>query len=188
MAQGEIGRRIRTVRQERKLSLRQVAATAKLSATHISEIERGHTTPTVGALVRIAEALGCETHFFLEPEWLPEVSVVRRGQAERTPNPNGSPAVIEKLSLGIPGGRLGCTLLTFEPHSKPAPTPNVGGEMAGYVLAGRLVLTAGDEEIQITAEDSFHLRADLPHHIWNPADQPAQIVLVGTQGTQAPTR
>ena len=49
MRKGEIGRRIRTVRRERGLTLRQVAATAGLSATHISEIERGHTTPTVGA-------------------------------------------------------------------------------------------------------------------------------------------
>lgn len=188
MVQGEIGRRIRAVRQERKLSLRQVAATAKLSATHISEIERGHTTPTVGALVRIAEALGCETHFFLEPEWLPEVSVVRRGEAERLPSPNGGPAAIEKLSRGIPGGRLNCTLLTFEPHSKPAATPSVGGEMAGYVIAGRLELRVGDESIQLAEEDTFHLRADLPHQIWNPGEEPAQVILIAGQLAQHPAR
>ena len=54
MRKGEIGRRIRAVRRERGLTLRQVAAAAALSATHISEIERGHTTPTVGALLRVA--------------------------------------------------------------------------------------------------------------------------------------
>jgi transcriptional regulator with XRE-family HTH domain len=188
MVHGEIGRRIRAVRQERKLSLRQVAATAKLSATHISEIERGHTTPTVGALVRIAEALGCETHFFLEPEWLPEISIVQRGEAERLPNPNGNPVLVEKLSRGIPGGRLDCTMVTFEPNSIPAATPSVSGEMAGYVMSGRLELKAGDEHIQLAEEDTFHLRADLPHQIWNSGDKPARIILVATQGAQSPSR
>ena len=106
MKKGEIGRRIRAVRQEQKLSLRQVAATASLSATHISEIERGHTTPTVGALLRISDALQRETHFFLEAEWLPEISVVRANETVPETGTNGLWAVEERLTTGIPGSKL----------------------------------------------------------------------------------
>ena len=53
-----LGRRIRTIRIEKELTLKQIEAMVGISATHVSEIERGRTSPTVGALARIAEALG----------------------------------------------------------------------------------------------------------------------------------
>jgi transcriptional regulator with XRE-family HTH domain len=177
---GEIGRRIRAVRVERSLTLRQVAGRALLSATHISEIERGHTTPTVGALVRIAEALGREPHFFLEAECLPEVSVVRRSEAERRPLAEVPGGSTESLTRGIPGGRLFCSRLTVEPHASAPGSPLVLGEMGGYVLRGRLEIHAGDGILALGPGDGFHLSADLPHSISNPGDEPAEVLWVTT--------
>ena len=54
----ELGRRIRGLRAERHLTFRQGEEVSGLSATHLSEIERGRTSPTIGALTRIARALG----------------------------------------------------------------------------------------------------------------------------------
>ena len=39
----ELGRRIRKLRIERRMTLKQVELAASLSATHLSEIERGRT-------------------------------------------------------------------------------------------------------------------------------------------------
>src|SRR5438132_10445465 len=100
MRKGEIGRRIRAVRRERGLTLRQVASAAGLSATHISEIERGHTTPTVGALLRVARALEKEPHFFLETERLPEISLVRSGDERRAIELRAPSGVSESLTHG----------------------------------------------------------------------------------------
>jgi transcriptional regulator with XRE-family HTH domain len=177
---GEIGRRIRAVRVERALTLRQVAGRAQLSATHISEIERGHTTPTVGALVRIAEALGREPHYFLEAECLPEVSVVRHGEAERLARADVPGGTTESLTRGIPGGRLFCSRLTVEPRAAATGTPLVLGEMGGYVLRGHLEIHAGDGTLALGPGDGFHLSADLPHSITNPGDEPAEVLWVTT--------
>src|SRR5687767_2868670 len=117
MRKGEIGRRIRTVRRERALTLRQVASAAGLSATHISEIERGHTTPTVGALLRVAHALGKEPHYFLETERLPEVSLVRAQDEQRVHELRAPKGFSESLTHGIPGNRLLATRSTIAPHS-----------------------------------------------------------------------
>lgn len=179
---GEIGRRIRAVRAERHLTLRQVAAQARLSATHISEIERGHTTPTVGALVRIAAALGREPHFFLEAEWLPEVSIVRKAEAKRVGFPEISAGRAEALTLGIPGGRFTCARLVLDPHgTAPAPAATVHGEVGGYVLRGKVRIHFGDEVLALETGDGFHLSADLPHALTNPGDETAEVVWVGTQ-------
>jgi transcriptional regulator with XRE-family HTH domain len=177
---GEIGRRIRAVRLERQLTLRQVAGRASLSATHISEIERGHTTPTVGALVRIAGALGREPHFFLEAEWLPEVSVVRRAEPRRITHPATTAGLAEALTHGIPGGRLSCVRLVLEPGDEPAPGPAAHGEVGGYVLRGRMEIRLGDERIALAAGDGFHLSADVPHSLRSVGDEPAELIWVTT--------
>ena len=52
----EVGRRIKQYRQKYNLTLKEIEARVNVSATHVSEIERGKTSPTIGALSRIAQA------------------------------------------------------------------------------------------------------------------------------------
>ena len=49
----EIGSRIKQFRLAKGLTLKDIELRAKVSATHVSEIERGMTSPTVGALAKI---------------------------------------------------------------------------------------------------------------------------------------
>ena len=73
----QLGERIKRFRLDRNLTLKEVEVKAKVSATHVSEIERGMTSPTVGALAKIARALGTEPSYFLRSDAYPPVSVVR---------------------------------------------------------------------------------------------------------------
>ncbi len=52
------GETLRTVRQEKGLSQEALADLAGLHRNYISEIERGMSSPTLGALEQIADALG----------------------------------------------------------------------------------------------------------------------------------
>jgi len=45
----EVGQRVRLARFRRDMTLKEVANRSGMSATHISEIERGKTSPTIGA-------------------------------------------------------------------------------------------------------------------------------------------
>ncbi|MCK4915813.1 MAG: helix-turn-helix transcriptional regulator, partial [Candidatus Eisenbacteria sp.] len=74
----ELGRRVKLERLAKSMTLKQVADSSGMSPTHISEIERGRTSPTVGALLRIARALGKSATYFVEDDELPTVSIVRR--------------------------------------------------------------------------------------------------------------
>src|SRR5512137_986624 len=80
LSKKELGQRIKRFRLERNLTLKEVEVKAKVSATHVSEIERGMTSPTVGALAKIARALGTEPSYFLQNDAHPAVSVVRKGK------------------------------------------------------------------------------------------------------------
>jgi transcriptional regulator with XRE-family HTH domain len=74
----ELGRRIKLLRVARNLTLKEIEKRGHISATHVSEIERGKASPTVGALARIAQALGVRPATLIEPRVLPEVARSRR--------------------------------------------------------------------------------------------------------------
>lgn len=76
------------------------------SATHISEIERGKTSPTIRALLRVAAALGKEPSYFIEEELLPEIALMAGREALPAGFGEG-----EILTPGIPGG--GCMPTRF---------------------------------------------------------------------------
>ena len=100
----ELGRRIRKLRLERRLTLKQVEIACGLSATHLSEIERGRTSPTIGALVRIARALDKEASYFIEHEERADIALLARESAIRETLPGG--LEVESLTPGIPGSRI----------------------------------------------------------------------------------
>jgi transcriptional regulator with XRE-family HTH domain len=58
--EGEIfGARLRELRIARDLTQAQLAERARSNKPFISNLERGRTTPTLGMLIRLADALGC---------------------------------------------------------------------------------------------------------------------------------
>ena len=93
----ELGRRIKKTREEKHQTLKAIEAAAGISATHISEIERGKTSPTLGALLRIARALGRDPAYFLEEEDLGAVSVVTLENRLRESLPDGT-GTLERLT------------------------------------------------------------------------------------------
>jgi transcriptional regulator with XRE-family HTH domain len=55
-----LGRKIRELREQRKMTLRQLAANAGMNHTYMHRIEKGEMSPTLRTLQRIANALGAE--------------------------------------------------------------------------------------------------------------------------------
>lgn len=176
-----LGERIRQVRRQRRLTLKELERTSGFSATHISEIERGKTSPTIGALVRIAQALGKEPSFFLEEEQLSEIAVVRR--QERPPLPIEAAKVSGSyLTPGIPGGRLNAYLLTLEPGSNREFTYSAHpGEEAAFLVVGAVEFTVGGRSFSMVPGDAIHYPSDQPHGFRNSSDAEAQILFVSTK-------
>ena len=89
----ELGRRIRKCRLDSRMTLKAVEQASGLSATHLSEIERGRTSPTIGALVRIARALNRDASYFIEREERNAVAHQGWDAAPRIENGAGNPTL-----------------------------------------------------------------------------------------------
>src|SRR2546425_12090700 len=108
----ELGRRIKLLRVSRGLTLKDLEQRGGISATHVSEIERGKASPTVGALGRIARALGMRPATLLEPLVLPEVSPMRASERDGRQMQWGS-ARLAPLSDPVHNAELNAQILTL---------------------------------------------------------------------------
>jgi len=177
----ELGVRIRNVRKERGLTLKELERVSGFSATHISEIERGKTSPTIGALVRISQALGKDTSFFLEEEQLNEIAVVRRDDRQPLP-PVVAKVKGEYLTPGIPGGRLNAYMIYLDAgDSKEVLYEAHAGEEGVLVVAGRVEALIGGRVITMDVGDAVQYPADRPHGFRNLSREEAKLLLVSTK-------
>ncbi len=160
----ELGRRVKLERLAKSMTLKQVADASHMSPTHISEIERGRTSPTVGALLRIAYALGKPATYFVEEEELPSVSVVRRHERARrgVAESGQSVADLDFLTTGIPAGRLRVVELRDFVIGPVEGTLHEGEEIV-LVTRGRMKVTVGDTSYELEEGDCVQFKASLPH-------------------------
>jgi transcriptional regulator with XRE-family HTH domain len=150
----ELGRRIRRLRSEHHLTLKQVEEASGLSATHLSEIERGHTSPTIGALVRIARALGRNASYFIEAEVLADVAHVPREGRGNHATPGG--VRVEPLTPGVPGSHLFAYRLTLDqaPGQFALEAQEPPSEALYYVRRGRVETSLGETRVTLAAGDA----------------------------------
>jgi len=167
ISKAEIGRRIKKVREEKHLTLKNVEAKAGISATHISEIERGKTSPTVGALMRIAEALGKDPAYFIEDEELADVSFVALEDREKE-ELKRAPGYIERLTRSIPSGRINAQLINLSPaESDDIQTHSHEGDEAAVVLNGTIRFKVGNKVYELSEGDSIYFKAEEEHGYGN---------------------
>ena len=163
----ELGRRIKKSREEKHLTLKSIEAAAGISATHISEIERGKTSPTLGALLRIASALGKDAAYFLEEEDLGTISVVTLENRLRESLPEGA-GTMERLTTCIPGGRLQASLITLGPGKVPRSEKHSHfGNEASVVLSGSFRFFVGEGVFELDEGDAIHFHATEAHRYEN---------------------
>jgi transcriptional regulator with XRE-family HTH domain len=172
----ELGRRIKLLRIARGLTLKDLEERGGISATHVSEIERGKASPTVGALGRIARALDLRPATLVAPRMLPEVTVLRAAERSARRVQWGL-AVLEAVADPIHGAELSAQIMTLPMSREPALSHQHEGEEWVSVLSGVAEIQVGSEAFMLREGDSLHFRAYLPHAYANPASSPAVLVV-----------
>lgn len=173
-----LGARIREIRVERGVGVRQLGRAIDCSASLISQIELGKVTPSVSTLYALSAALDVPIESFFVKE-----GVTRDAQLEGT-------AVYERAFVQRAENRLSINLergVRWELLT-PVPEDNVefmevffdvgGGNISGpltrhdgreYALVGEgtLGIQIGFEEYRLKAGDSLAFESTVPHRIWN---------------------
>lgn len=176
----KVGRRIRALREDRKLSLRSLAELSGLSVNAIGMIERGENSPTVSSLHNLADALGVNiVDFFEEPREFDTV-YVRKNQ--RLSNKSTSLAM-ESLGYGIRNQQLEPFFVTLNPPSSDESGEETEfvehpGQEFAYCISGHVTYEVAGTNYSLSVGDSLLFEASQPHRFRNDGPGSAEIIIV----------
>ena len=167
--QYQFGEKLRAVRERKHLTLKAVAAHAKVSESLVSQIERNKVSPAIDTLLDIADALDISREFlFEESSRRRPVSVIHREDRRKI---NEEDVVYEELSDPFSGNGEN----SFESYTINIPVGSrthrgsyghLGKEM-GLVVQGEGILHYGNKEIALKEGDSITFNAGSPHTLEN---------------------
>jgi transcriptional regulator with XRE-family HTH domain len=140
-----LGDRIRARRKELRLSQIALAERAGMTASFISQVERGVTSPSIDSLHKISQALDVPVfHFLLEPGGASPV--VRQHERIRITWPTSGTELAFQLLTPNSSQKLEAFLTEWEPgEQKPLAGFGETTEEFVYVLQGQLELKLGDD-------------------------------------------
>lgn len=172
----DVGQRIRTLREQRGLSLRSLGERSGLSINAISLIERGENSPTVSSLHRLATALQVPiTELFREEE--KQVSVLVKHNRGLRSQSDG--IVMESLGAGLLDLRLEPFRLIIDPGAGNTDDPIVHpGEEFVHCIEGKIEYLVGDQVYHLEKGDSLLFDATEPHCLRNPTEVQAVALMV----------
>jgi transcriptional regulator with XRE-family HTH domain len=174
-----LGRKVRSLREARGLSLKALATRAGVSESFVSQIERGVANPSVASLRRLAEALDSSVGaLFQGPDTHGRV-VRLRDRAQLA-----DPARRWEDSLLTPrdAKRLQVILSSIEAGggSGDEPYAHDSDEECVVVLQGRLEFRVGDESYILDEGDSLLFESRIPHWNRNPGPNKAEVLWITT--------
>jgi len=158
-----LGARLRRLRLERGLTMKEVARRAALTESFISQLERDRVNPSVASLQRLTAALGTPLGRLFDEASPPEGRVVRRAQRARLTYP-GLRATDYLLSPDL-SGKLEMIWAEADPGGGSGDQPYVhaGDEECVVVIKGRMEIWVGEERYVLHAGDAITFSSRVPH-------------------------
>lgn len=177
--------RVRALRRERGWSLERLSRASGVSRSMLCQIERGRVNPTVAVAQRIAAAFEMSLGRLVDgPDYSPAVDVIRAGDRRYHVRTDGG-CEIRTLSPLHLEKEVEFYELRFRPHGSLRSAPHLAGTREILtVCRGTLRVTSGKESCELSAGDSAHYRADVPHAIENVGRGVAVAFLVDLYGAR----
>jgi transcriptional regulator with XRE-family HTH domain len=173
----DVGKRLRQLREMRKVSMRALAQKSGLSANALSMIERGKSSPSVSTLYRLSDALAIPITDFFSPEEEHQRVVFLKAE-ERTRLP-----FLRGLWEGLGGeqftGRVMPFMITLEngASSGPALMIHTGHEFV-FCVRGQLEYVVEGQTYVLNTGDSLLFEAHLKHRWRNPGGMVTNALVI----------
>lgn len=181
-----LGPRLRQAREERQLSVRELARRIGCSPSLISQIERGASVPSVGVLYSLATELGSSLDY-----------LVFGSRDSAAPRRAASPGIVQRashrqlidLASGVrwerltPGADATADFLEviYSPggHSTDERRPlRHQGREYGVILSGTLVANVGFDSYELGPGDSIAFDSATPHEYLNKTGDQVRAIWV----------
>jgi transcriptional regulator with XRE-family HTH domain/quercetin dioxygenase-like cupin family protein len=199
----QLGRRLKAIRLQAGVSLRELARQADVSPSLVSQIENGKSQPSVATLYAFSQLLNVSVDELFEDESTaaPVAAARNRGTPKGTASSNGRmdpvhawrpteyanrvsvvhPSHRPSLAMaeGVMWERLAATpergvnfmKITYAPGATSSDGDHLSvhdGYEYGFVVAGEVEITVGDEVFLLRQGESLGFDSSIPHVLRNP--------------------
>jgi transcriptional regulator with XRE-family HTH domain len=163
-----VGPRLRKVREQRGITLTDVAERTGISKSTLSRLENGQRRPSLELLLPLAQTYRVPLDDLVGA---PEVGDPRIRLKPRRVNGR------TVLPLTRPGGVQAWKIVIPANQSTPVPRTHDGYEWL-YVLAGRMRLVIGDRDLVLGVGEAAEFDTQLPHWFGSTGDGPAEVLSI----------
>lgn len=176
-----VGKKIKDLRTNQNLTLKDLSAKTNLSIGFLSQLERGLTTIAIDSLSNIAQALQVNLSYFIEEAKHNEKIVLRSYEKEVFQVENNQ-FIHYHLTNDIENKCLLPRLIEILPTNSKETVAAYAheGEEFVYVLEGILTLFIGEEEKELFPGDSAHYSSKRAHNWANYTNRTVKILTVHT--------
>jgi quercetin dioxygenase-like cupin family protein len=168
-----VGKKIKKVRTQKKITLDQIANDTGCSIDYLKRLEACQEMPPVGTLLQIAKALQIDSGDLLK-----EDQEIRDARIDAYQKRTRDYAYTT-LTPGAENKHLKAFLITIEAMQTHK---GVGyqheGEEFVYVVKGTVEVTVGDHVNRLKKGDSLHFNSGIQHMMRNVGKQDAEMVVV----------
>lgn len=181
----EIGRTLQRLRQERDLTVTELAAQAKVSAPMISRIENGHVSPSLGTLHALADALSVSLMaLFSHSDNTSDVHHVQAGTglpSRRITQGHSHEYLLLGKHSGPSGSFQSARIRISKQDQSTLPNYQHEGYVFIYMIEGSATYGCGAEDFLMSAGDTLSFDAKLQHGVREILSDEIEFVTVSTR-------
>jgi len=177
-----IGRRIRAIRQKKRLTLDELATRTGFAKSYISQIETLKREPPISTLTKIAYVLGVDVFFLISGEIRQSdeqfITIVKASERTVIPRQSGSPAyAYEPINDKKFDRLMDGYIVTVGPEFPKEPLVHEGQEIT-YVLEGKHEFVYDGKTYSLEEGDCYCFESMKPHYSRSLGDKPAKLLVV----------
>lgn len=179
-----VGERIKKLREEKGVSLQELAGKTGYTSALINQIENHMVSPPLGAMGKIASALGVNIGELWGEHGGEPFTIVRKDDRRPVSRFASKEGVsygysYESLGSGMKDRHIEPYLVTLEePTVKSSKLSSHEGEEFLFVLSGQVEVCLDANTDVLTPGDSIQFSAKVPHRVSSYGGEKAQIVAV----------
>ena len=177
-SESKVGQRVKTYRENLKMTLADLAAKSGVSVAVIASIENGEVMPALGVLTKLSRALGQRLGTFMDDQFKPDPIITRAADleakkvAQEGVNTLGYSS--HSLALGKPDRHMDPFRIEFEADGVDEVSSHEGEELI-ICLAGEVELTYGPGKTVLSPGDTAYYNAVVKHGLRAVGGKPASI-------------
>jgi len=184
--ENKIGEKIRQVRENKGMSVEELAEASQNRVELIESLENGSHIPSLTPLFKIANALGVRLGTFLDDAPQTGPFMLKAGKSEKIIHFSGSDKNLEESTLDFYSLAYGKGDRHMEPfvidlHPKNPKNYDLSsheGEEFIYVMDGEIEVLYGQEKYRLNAGDSIYYDSIIPHDLHAHGEKEAKILAV----------